>query len=50
MDFLIFGSKNYTLVFGRIHEITKKFNTYFYYKITAYDKDIEPGVPDINLV
>ena len=29
-------------------EITDKFNTYFHYTITAYDKDIEPNVPAID--
>lgn len=48
VDCLIFGSKNYTPVLGRIHEITQRFSTYFYYTITAYDKDIEPGIPDID--
>ena len=48
VDCLIFGSKNYTPVLGRIHEITENFNTYFYYTITAYGRDIEPGVPDIE--
>ena len=48
VDCLIFGSKNYTPVLGRIHEITEKFNTYFYYTITAYGKDTEPCVPDIE--
>jgi hypothetical protein len=48
VDCLIFGSKNYTPILGRIHEITERFNTYFYYTITAYDKDVEPGVPDIE--
>lgn len=48
VDCLIFGSKNYAPVLDRIHEITERFNTYFYYTITAYGKDIEPGVPDID--
>lgn len=48
IDCLIFGSKNYTPVLDRIHEITRRFNTYFYYTITAYGKDIEPGIPDID--
>lgn len=48
IDCLIFGSKNYTPVLDRIHEITERFNTYFYYTITAYGQDIEPGVPDID--
>ena len=48
IDCLIFGSKNYAPVLERIHEITERFNTYFYYTITAYGRDIEPGVPDID--
>lgn len=48
IDCIIFGSKNYSPVLDRIHEITERFNTYFYYTITAYDRDIEPGVPDID--
>lgn len=31
----------------RLHEITDRFNTYFHYTITAYGKDVEPGVPGI---
>lgn len=48
IDCLIFGSKNYAPVLERIHEITERFNTYFYYTITAYGKDLEPGIPDID--
>jgi len=48
IDCIIFGSKNYAPVLSRIEEITSRFNTYFYYTITAYGKDVEPGVPDIN--
>ena len=48
VDCLIFGSKNYAPVLDRIHEITERFHTYFYYTVTAYGKDIEPGVPDID--
>ncbi len=48
IDCLVFGSKNYAPVLGRIHKITERFNTYFYYTITAYGNDIEPGVPDID--
>lgn len=48
VDCVIFGSKNYTPVLDRISLITKQFNTYFNYTITAYSKDVEPGVPDIE--
>ncbi|MDD3395401.1 MAG: DUF1848 domain-containing protein [Anaerotignum sp.] len=48
IDCLIFGSKNYAPVLDRIHELTERFSTYFYYTITAYGKDVEPGVPDID--
>lgn len=48
IDCIVFGSKNYTPVLERIHEITERFATYFNYTITAYGKDIEPGVPDID--
>lgn len=49
VDCIIFGSKNFAPVLERIHEITEKFHTYFYYTITAYGKDVEPGVPDIDI-
>jgi hypothetical protein len=48
IDCIIFGSKNYAPVLSCIEEITSRFNTYFYYTITAYGKDVEPGVPDID--
>ena len=48
VDCVIFGSKNFAPILERIHEITEKFPTYFYYTITAYGKDVEPGVPDID--
>ena len=48
VDCIIFGSKNYEPVLDRIHLITERFNTYFNYTITAYGKDIEPGVPEVE--
>ncbi len=48
IDCIIFGSKNYAPVLPKIREITDKFATYFYYTITAYGSDVEPGVPDID--
>lgn len=48
VDCVVFCSKNYKPILPRLHEIMDKFNTYFHYTITAYGKDIEPGVPDID--
>lgn len=48
VDCVVFCSKNYKPILPRLHEITDRFNTYFHYTITAYGKDIEPGVPDIE--
>ena len=47
-DAVIFCSKNYAPILPFIKEISDKFNTYFYYTITAYGKDVEPGVPLID--
>jgi hypothetical protein len=48
VDGVIFCSKNYAPVLPRLHEIFDRFNTYFFYTITAYGKDIEPGVPSVD--
>lgn len=48
VDCVVFCSKNYQPILPRLHEITDRFHTYFYYTITAYGKDIEPGVPSIE--
>lgn len=48
VDCVVLCSKNYKPILSRLHEITGRFNTYFHYTITAYGKDIEPGVPDIE--
>lgn len=48
VDCVVFCSKNYKPILPRLHEITDRFNTYFHYTITAYGRDIEPGVPSIN--
>jgi Domain of unknown function (DUF1848). len=47
VDCVLFCSKNYTPILPRLHEITDRFHTYFYYTITAYGPDLEPGVPGI---
>ena len=48
VDCVVFCSKNYKPILPRLNEITDRFNTYFHYTITAYGKDIEPGVPSID--
>lgn len=48
VDCVVFCSKNYKPILPRLHEIIDHFNTYFHYTITAYGKDIEPGVPSID--
>ncbi len=48
VDCVIFCSKNYAPILNDITKITEKFNTYFFYTITAYGKDIEPNVPSIE--
>ncbi len=48
VDCVVFCSKNYAPVLPRLQEITGRFNTYFHYTITAYGKDLEPGVPSIE--
>ena len=48
VDCVVFCSKNYTPILDRLHEITDRFNTYFQYTITAYGRDVEPGVPSID--
>lgn len=48
IDVVLFCSKNYAPILPRLNEITDKYRTYFHYTITAYGKDIEPGVPSID--
>lgn len=48
IDAVLFCSKNYAPILPRLREITDKYRTYFHYTITAYGKDIEPGVPSID--
>lgn len=48
VDAVVFCSKNYKPILSRLHEITDRFPAYFHYTITAYGKDIEPGVPEIK--
>lgn len=48
VDCVVFCSKNYRSILPHIKEITQRFKTYFHYTITAYGKDVEPGVPSIE--
>ncbi len=48
VDCVVFCSKNYRPILPRLHEITGRFNTFFHYTITAYGRDIEPGVPSVG--
>lgn len=48
VDCIQFCSKNYELILGELSRITERFHTYFHYTITAYGKDIEPGVHSIE--
>lgn len=48
VDCVVFCSKNYRPILPRLHEITDRFNSYCYYTITAYGRDVEPGVPSIE--
>ena len=48
IDAIIFTSKNYKPGLEFIKKIDKEYPCMYQYTITAYDKDIEPGVPSIN--
>lgn len=48
IDCIQFCSKNYEPILDELEKITSRFNTYFHYTITAYGKEIEPGVPSIE--
>lgn len=47
VDCVVFCSKDFRPILPHIQQITRHFNTYFHYTITAYGKDVEPGVPSI---
>lgn len=48
IDCITFVSKNYKPLLPNIKEITDHYNTYFFYTITGYKKEIEPNVPSID--
>lgn len=48
VDCIQFCSKNYKPILTYLPDIINRYHTYFHYTITAYGKDIEPGVPSIG--
>ena len=48
IDCMVFCSKNYQPILPYIKEINNKYRILCHYTITAYWKDIEPWVPDID--
>lgn len=48
VDCVVFCSKNYTPILPHIQELAARFAIYCHYTITAYDKDVEPGVPSVK--
>ena len=48
VDGVVFCSKNYAPILEALPGLSRRFPTYFHYTITAYGRDIEPGVPDIE--
>ena len=48
VDCVQFCSKNYEPILDHLQPIISRFPTYFHYTITAYGKDVEPGVPTIE--
>ncbi|BCN29760.1 DUF1848 domain-containing protein [Anaeromicropila herbilytica] len=45
VDCIVFCSKNYKPLLPHLDWIEERYNTYYHYTITAYGKEIEPGVP-----
>ena len=48
VDCVVFCSKDYRPILPRLHEVPDRFASYFFDTITAYGRDIEPGVPPIE--
>lgn len=45
IDAVVFCSKNYEHVLGRLPSLVSKFRTYFFYTVTGYGSDLEPAIP-----
>lgn len=48
VDALIFCSKDYSPILPHIRKVAEQYNIFCHYTITAYGKDVEPGVPPID--
>lgn len=48
VDCVVFCSKNYRPILNDLHKISDRFRVFCHYTITAYGKDVEPGVPSID--
>lgn len=48
VDCMVFCSKDFGPILPHIKNIAERFHTYFHYTITAYGKDVEPGVPSTD--
>lgn len=48
IDAIMFTSKDFSPALNLIKKLDKEYPCLYHYTITAYDKDIEPGVPSIN--
>ncbi len=48
VDCVVFCSKNFTPILPHIGKIAARFPIYCHYTISAYGKDVEPGVPAIE--
>lgn len=48
IDAVVFCSKNYEPFLDGLKEIAGTYRVYCHYTVTAYDKDIEPNVPDVE--
>ena len=49
VDGIVFWTKNPVAMLGRLSELDK-YNYYFQFTLTAYDKDVEPNIPSKNSI
>lgn len=48
VDGIIFCSKNYKPILSWIDDVATRYRIICYYTISAYGRDIEPGIPDVD--